>query len=378
MKMLGLNVIYVILVIFLLSICASIVIALTMSLSFINKLFVPFDSTPNPLYNLSKGNVKQKKTYLTFIMKGKMFKVKMYYLESGFSKLNNENVVCIHGMAASAKGYIPLFKSQNDKRIIAIDLPGFGRSTSTNTHILQTAHDFLEFYNACIYHFLNKKRIKKTVLVGHSFGAYLSIYFSNCHSKRITRVVLSSSPGIFPTLGEWGGYWAVLFKSGFPYTICKLFGLGNALSVFRLLGVNEDILHDLKLYTNKGIFANRVISSYITLTSDKIVWNKPLLKELLQTKVKTTIVYGEGDNLTPCHIGETISDIKKDIYFIRTPHHHLLDDNIDIITEAINNTNVTHKKSKSQVNCEYTSSLCKNHNKKVLDKLYNFLKETIK
>jgi pimeloyl-ACP methyl ester carboxylesterase len=68
-------------------------------------------------------------------------------------------------------------------RVIALDLPGFGKS-STPTEVWGN-NEYVDFVMA----FLKKKNIDRFSIIGHSFGGSLAIKIGACYKEKIIKIV---------------------------------------------------------------------------------------------------------------------------------------------------------------------------------------------
>lgn len=87
-------------------------------------------------------------------------------------------VVFIHGYPLNHTIWEKQFPLSNRYRIIAPDLPGFGRSPASQ---VLTMDDYANL----IVELLDKKHIDKAVLVGHSMGGYIALAFAEHHASRL-------------------------------------------------------------------------------------------------------------------------------------------------------------------------------------------------
>jgi len=95
----------------------------------------------------------------------------------------------IHGLG----GGLPCFYKNyphlcRDRKVYGIDLPGFALSSRVKfpedpTKCLEKMVDLLEKWR-------RRKKIKKLILLGHSFGGYLSAAYAVAHSSRVRHLVL--------------------------------------------------------------------------------------------------------------------------------------------------------------------------------------------
>jgi len=129
--------------------------------------------------------------------------LKIRYLESG--KGNERHILFIHGLGSSSDRWlgIPDALSANF-HTIALDLPGFGKSTKPVT-MNYTIQNFREN----IVDFMNKLGINdgKTSIVGHSLGGYIAAEVAIENKNLVERLVLIDSSGMLkkptPLLEEY-------------------------------------------------------------------------------------------------------------------------------------------------------------------------------
>lgn len=115
----------------------------------------------------------------------KINNVNINYLDYGNE--SGKTIVLLHGWGQNVNMMDMIgqpFMKKN--RIINIDLPGFGASEEP-----ETAWN-LEDYVDAVHELLEKLKIKKPILVGHSFGGRICIKYASIYQT--DRVVLLSSP----------------------------------------------------------------------------------------------------------------------------------------------------------------------------------------
>ncbi|WP_426059768.1 alpha/beta fold hydrolase [Hymenobacter sp. B1770] len=80
-------------------------------------------------------------------------------------------------------------------RCLAVDLPGYGKSSKG--HFPGT----MDFYAEVIHHFIQKLRLKKVTLVGHSMGGQIAVTLALKYPADVHKLVLTSPAG-FETFTE--------------------------------------------------------------------------------------------------------------------------------------------------------------------------------
>lgn len=113
----------------------------------------------------------------------------MHYAERG----EGDALLLIHGGHGSWTHWIaniePLAAT---RRVIALDLPGFGGSFNPRPHYS------VERYAQAVLEVMNALRIDRTAVAGFSFGCLVSAALAKAAPDRITHLLTVNSPGIGP------------------------------------------------------------------------------------------------------------------------------------------------------------------------------------
>ena len=114
------------------------------------------------------------------------------YLDIGNPR-SVQTIVFLHGWhnLANKEIYLELLKLLSDKfRVIAIDFPGFGKSPEP----LQawTVSD----YARLVEKFIDHLKIKKCILIGHSFGGRVATKIAAKNPKNVEKLILIASAGV--------------------------------------------------------------------------------------------------------------------------------------------------------------------------------------
>jgi abhydrolase domain-containing protein 6 len=103
-------------------------------------------------------------------------------------------LILVHGLGTSSSTWLkvlPLIKGNH--RIVALDLPGFGFSTVKGVHGFCALNEHVEALSV----FLDCVAQKPFILLGHSFGGWVSALYTARHPQKIERLVLVSSVGVY-------------------------------------------------------------------------------------------------------------------------------------------------------------------------------------
>ena len=110
-------------------------------------------------------------------------------------------LVMVHGFGA---GFLQFYKNldhlHSKRQLLALDLPGFGRSTRiTFTPEAEKAEkemvDHLETWRRIL-------GIQRFILLGHSLGAFLACSYAIQHPSRVHHLILVDPWGFFPAPSE--------------------------------------------------------------------------------------------------------------------------------------------------------------------------------
>jgi pimeloyl-ACP methyl ester carboxylesterase len=114
--------------------------------------------------------------------------IRVAYFDSGKGK---EVLLFVHGLGSNASFWRYNAPAFSDKyRILAIDLPGYGKSEKLNVTVS------MHSYTRVVAVFLQKLNVSKVNLVGHSMGGQISITFALQYPSMVERLVLAAPAGI--------------------------------------------------------------------------------------------------------------------------------------------------------------------------------------
>lgn len=106
------------------------------------------------------------------------------YVQYGTGK----DVVLLHGWGQNIQMMDPLGKLLKNCRITILDLPGFGSSMEPSF-----AYNISD-YASLLHEFLKELKIDNPILIGHSFGGRIAIYYASIYP--VSKLVLFGSPFI--------------------------------------------------------------------------------------------------------------------------------------------------------------------------------------
>jgi len=119
---------------------------------------------------------------------------KIYYRISGAE--NSRTIIFVHGLAADSRFFHNQLKYfGNSHRVIAIDLPGHGRS---RRQLKLSA----ELYSRSIDQIIKKENVENYILAGHSMGGAVCLEHYKNNSRNIDALILISTAPKIPVTTE--------------------------------------------------------------------------------------------------------------------------------------------------------------------------------
>lgn len=231
---------------------------------------------------------------------------KLNYIVEGEGK----DIIILHGWGASIMTVLPIVNILKDRfKVHAIDLPGFGESKEPKKPI-----DSFEYANI-VKDYMDKNKIEKAILIGHSFGGKLSIILGHKYPEMIEKIVLVNSAGLIP-------------KRSIKYYI-------KVYSFKAMRNIYKNIFFWLKDETKLERFYKRFGSTDYKDSSGVMrkilvtVVNENLLPLLGGIKAPTLLIWGDEDTSTPLYMGKIMENNIKDsglIILEGTGHYSYLDD----------------------------------------------------
>jgi len=213
-------------------------------------------------------------------------------------------VVLVHGLGTSSNTWIRTIPRITDsRRIIALDLPGFGFSTVHGTEGFAAFREHL----AGLSEFLSGLDGGPLTLVGHSFGGWLAASYAAANPDRVQHLVLVNSVGIY-------------FR-----------GIEHLRKMFMLESVGEtrDLLNTmwyrypwyLRPFTG-AIFrelANRHVNELVaSIEADDL-----LVEQLARLTMCVSLIWGRKDGIVPLEVVDSLLRLvpRAQVFFIEQCGH---------------------------------------------------------
>ena len=223
--------------------------------------------------------------------------VETYVAEGG---ADGPPVLLIHGYGDTADGWRRVVPNlAKDHRVIAIDMPPFGRSA------VPPKGKLLEFYGEFFPHALDALELDRTTVIGHSLGGAVSLRLAIENPDRIDRLGLVAPAG----LGSAPPWWwnaltarplyqgALSIPSPLTTPLVRL-GLKTFLSL-RLFDnprrLEEEISHLVHMHGSGSDLKKLLAAGHACLDS----YTGKLLERSAKLNIPLWMLWGRGDGLVP-------------------------------------------------------------------------------
>jgi pimeloyl-ACP methyl ester carboxylesterase len=202
-----------------------------------------------------------------------------------------ETFVFVHGLASYLRAWDKSVGDlRKEHRCIALDLPGYGRSSGTKDVGIKR-------YAEVVAEFMDSLRLERVVLVGHSLGGQVVVRLALTFPKKLKRLILIDPAGI-ETFSEAhrqfiNERYTTRYTKGKPDAIVQS---DYERGFFKFPKDAQFMVQDRLAMKNGSDFDEycRLIAECVHASV-----NEPVFAELGNIKTPTLIVYGTEDNMIP-------------------------------------------------------------------------------
>jgi pimeloyl-ACP methyl ester carboxylesterase len=201
-------------------------------------------------------------------------------------------LVLIHGLGS----YMPVWQRNLDAlakqhRVVAIDLPGYGKSAKAN-------YDYsMAFYARTVDGVINALGLKRVVLVGHSMGGQIAMTHALRYPGKAAALVLVAPAGFEP-FGHGEGSWLAeaVDKDYVAKTPAEAV-YANVAANFYSMPKEARFMIDDRLRVIGGPDFDAY--TYAVARSVYAMVHEPVLERLGEIRVPALVLFGEDDGLIP-------------------------------------------------------------------------------
>lgn len=201
-------------------------------------------------------------------------------------------IIFIHGLGS----YLPAWKKnieqlKNDFRCIAIDLPGYGKSSK------EPHSGMMTYYAGVLSEFIDSLGLEQAVLAGHSMGGQISMVTALQYPDKVSHLILAATAG-FEEFTEGQKQW---FRN--VMTVRSVM-LTRVEDIITNLAYNFHELPEDAEFMITDRIAMRTADDfeaycYAVVQSVNGMVDEPVLNFLERITQPALIIFGENDNLIP-------------------------------------------------------------------------------
>ncbi|MEM8556683.1 MAG: alpha/beta fold hydrolase [Bacteroidota bacterium] len=215
------------------------------------------------------------------------------YHDSGLGEGDVPPVLLLHGLGSNLSFWRANIDTlvASGRRVIALDLPGFGKSSK------QGVPGTMGDYAATVGGLLDTLGLGAVDLVGHSMGGQIAMTLALAHPERVRRLVLAAPAGIEEFTAEQG-----LMLKGFmtPERICAADSAQIALQT-AMNFATWDARHAWIVEERSAVKAAPDFVDYCAANAASIagMLDGPVADDLHALTAPTLVVFGADDGLIP-------------------------------------------------------------------------------
>ena len=231
--------------------------------------------------------------------------ININYIQYG----SGSDVVLLHGWGQNIAMMKPIGdRLQKNHRITILDFPGFGESEEPKTAL--TVYDYCEI----LEELLKKLKVKKPVIMGHSFGGRIAIIYAS--RNEVEKVVLFGSPCIRKEVKP-------SLKLRMLKSLKKIPGI-NKLEVFAKNHMGS------RDYKNASEIMKKILVNVV---------NEDLSECAKKINVPTLLIWGDRDTEAPVEDAKELEKIIPDAGLIVLPNstHYAYLENLPQVINILNN-----------------------------------------
>ncbi len=231
--------------------------------------------------------------------------ININYIQYG----SGSDVVLLHGWGQNIAMMKPIGdRLQKNHRITILDFPGFGESEEPKTAL--TVYDYCEI----LEELLKKLKVKKPVIMGHSFGGRIAIIYAS--RNEVEKVVLFGSPCIRKEV-----------KPSLKLRMLK--SLKKIPGINKLEGFAKNHMGS-RDYKNASEIMKKILVNVV---------NEDLSKCAKKINVPTLLIWGDRDTEAPVEDAKELEKIIPDAGLIVLPNstHYAYLENLPQVINILNN-----------------------------------------
>jgi pimeloyl-ACP methyl ester carboxylesterase len=251
-------------------------------------------------------------------------------------------MLLIHGLGDEADTWRHMITPLSaDRRVVALDLPGFGRSDKPGRAYT------VPFFQDVVIELLDVLAVQRAILIGHSLGAVIAHYVALNHPERVERLILISGAlaarsqeidiamllFLVPGLGEWL-YTRLRRDPNAAYRTLEL----NYAHLDQLPEADRNFLFQR---VNERVWSDGQRRAFFSTFRNLARWvpgqQRGLASRLSRLGVPTLAVWGEADRVNSPKNARVLAQAQPAAQLVLVPGagHNLQQENPGAVLEAI-------------------------------------------
>lgn len=217
----------------------------------------------------------------------------LYYMLSDHGKKESCPLVLVHGAGGSCLSWPPHIRRLPGQTVLAVDLPGHGKSEGTSCQSIKE-------YAEVLLSWLDKQNIERFALCGHSMGGAISLTLALQEQKRVEKLILIGCAArlrVNPQLLELASHQSTLQKA---VTLLVQWSFAPQASP-TLIDKTTRLLSEVR---------------FPVLYNDLLACNAfDLTDHLASIQSHSLVLVGADDKMTPVWQGKMLADSLPDVHF---------------------------------------------------------------
>ena len=251
-------------------------------------------------------------------------------------------MLLIHGLGDEADTWRHIITPLSaDRRVVALDLPGFGRSDKPERPYT------IPFFQHVVIELLDTLAVQRAILMGHSLGAVIAHSTALDHPERVERLILVDGALVarsqkidlatllflLPGLGEWL-YTRLRRDPQAAYqTLAPYYG-----RLDELPQVDRDFLFQR---VNERVWSDGQRRAFFSTFRNLARWlpgqQRDLASRLSALGVPTLVMWGEADRINPVENGRALIEYQRSAQLVVVPDagHNVHQESAEAVLKAI-------------------------------------------
>jgi pimeloyl-ACP methyl ester carboxylesterase len=196
-------------------------------------------------------------------------------------------IVILHGLMGGLSNFnlVADFLAQNGYKVIIPELPLYSQN------ILKTN---VKAFAKWVKDFITYKKFDRVILLGNSLGGHIALYHSKMYPEKVAAMILTGSSGLYESaMGD-----SYPKRGDYEYIKTKTQNVFYNPEI-----ATKDLVDEVYNTVNDRL---KVLK---TLTIAKSAIRHNMAKDLPKMHIKTCLIWGKNDQVTPPHVAEEFNKL---------------------------------------------------------------------